>query len=75
MYPLRRKPTKMFSKLIILLIWVLGLAFALPMGLAHKFAYVDDDVAGGQKPFCFIDFGSNATTNESSGQMAFYYYR
>ena len=82
MYPLRRKPTKLFSKVVILLIWILGLAFALPMGLVHTFGYVDDPSAiqtnelgqevQGEKPFCYIDFGPNAT---QSNITLFKYYR
>ena len=42
MYPLRRKPTKCLSKVIIVIIWLFGFAFALPMGLMHSFVYVQD---------------------------------
>jgi hypothetical protein len=83
MYPLRRKPSKLFSKIVILLIWIAGLAFALPMGLVHTFGYVDDPLSFyineqdeqvlGEKPFCYIDFGSNAT--QSSNLSLFKYYR
>lgn len=66
MYPLRRKPSKLFSKVVILLIWILGTLFALPMGVVHTFGYVDDLVVAEsgeavKKPFCYIDFGPNAT--------------
>ena len=77
MYPLRRKPPKLFSKVIIVLIWCLSLAFALPMGLVHTFDYVDDPSFASseekvKKPFCYIDFGPNAT---NSTVTAFKYYR
>ena len=92
MYPLRKKPSKLFSKIIIISIWVASLAFALPMGLVHTFGHVpdgevpelsnitsndviknltsDDDEMFLQeqmlgtvktKPFCYIDFGPNAS--------------
>ena len=70
MYPLRRKPTKLFSKIVILCIWILAFAFALPMGIVHTFGYVDD-IPGHQKPFCYIDFGPNATQSITM----FKYYR
>ena len=41
-YPLRKKPTKVVSKVTIIVIWLVGLAFALPMGLMHSFDYVLD---------------------------------
>ena len=79
MYPLRRKPSKLFSKVVILLIWILGLLFALPMGLVHTFGYVDDHGINelgqeviGEKPFCYIDFGPN---NTQSNITLFKYYR
>ena len=40
MYPLRRTPSKLMSKVIIVIIWLVGFAFALPMGLMHSFGYV-----------------------------------
>ena len=78
MHPLRRKPSKLLSKLVIVSIWALSLTFALPMGLVHTFGYVPDQVKlreaedrgvadpdetdpEMQKPFCYIDFGSNVT--------------
>ena len=70
MYPLRRKPTKLFSKIVILCIWILAFAFALPMGIVHTFGMVDD-IPGHQKPFCYIDFGPNATQSITM----FKYYR
>ena len=42
MYPLRRTPSKLMSKVIIVIIWLVGFAFALPMGLMHSFGYVID---------------------------------
>ena len=71
MYPLRRKPTKLFSKIVILCIWILAFAFALPMGIVHTFGMVED-IPGQQKPFCYIDFGPNATQFITIG---FKYYR
>ena len=73
MYPLRRKPTKLFSKIVILCIWILAFAFALPMGIVHKFGMVaeNDDIPEHQKPFCYIDFGPNATQSITM----FKYYR
>ena len=71
MYPLRRKPTKLFSKVVILLIWIFAMAFALPMGLVHEFTYVDE-ANGGQKPFCTFNFGTNET--ESFNMELFKYY-
>ena len=81
MYPLRRKPSKLFSKVVILLIWIFGLAFALPMGIVHTFGHVEDytyinetgDEVQVEKPFCFIDFGPNATN--STMFTMFKYYR
>jgi len=65
MHPLRHRPSKLFSKVVIAVIWVAGLAFALPMGLVHTFGYVPDNnfgaVGGDLKPFCYIDFGPNVT--------------
>ena len=61
MYPLRRTPGKLFTKAVIALIWLLSLGFALPMGLVHTFGHVPD--GDGTKPFCYIDFGSNATNS------------
>ena len=86
MYPLRRKPSKLFSKVIIVLIWILSFAFALPMGLVHTFGYVPDNnsvnyvedtggnstIIAAEKPFCYIDFGSNVT---NSTITVFKYYR
>ena len=71
MYPLRRKPTKLFSKVVILLIWIFAMAFALPMGLVHEFTYVGE-ANGGQKPFCTFNFGTNET--ESFNMELFKYY-
>lgn len=78
MYPLRRKPSKLFSKVVILLIWILGLLFALPMGFVHTFGNVEDlrvnedgQEVKGEKPFCYIDFGPNAT---QSNLTMFKYY-
>ena len=71
--PLRQKPSKFFSVVVIVFIWFASLAFALPMGLVfHKFDYVDDqsfsnrsnedvDDKTTKKPFCFIDLGENDT--------------
>ena len=42
MYPLKRKPTKLISKVVILLIWICGLLFALPMAYAFTFDYVPE---------------------------------
>ncbi len=83
MYPLRRKPSKLFSKVVILLIWILGLLFALPMGLVHTFGYVDDPRLNekGQevvenKPFCYIDFGTNGeNSTDMLNLTVFKYYR
>jgi len=73
MYPLRRKPTKLFSKIIILIIWVLGLAFAVPMGIVYTFEYVPvDEEEKEQKPFCHLNFGTNAT--DSTELVLFQYY-
>ena len=74
MYPLRRKPTKLFSKIIILIIWVLGLAFAVPMGIVYTFEYVPvDEEEKELKPFCHLNFGPNAT--DSTELVLFQYYR
>ena len=81
MYPLRRKPPKLFSKGVIVLIWVFGLAFALPMGFSHKFGYVEDykytnasgDSVQVEKPFCYIDFGEHGIN--STMFTLFKYYR
>ncbi len=56
MHPLRRKPSKLFSKAVIVLIWVLSLAFALPMGLVHTFGYVQDQskVSRNEKRSAFL---------------------
>ena len=83
MYPLRRKPSKLFSKAVIFLIWILGLLFALPMGLLHSFGYVDDPAINesGQevvrkKPFCYLDFGAaNNATLQPPKLTFFKYYR
>jgi hypothetical protein len=75
MYPLRRKPGTVLSKLLIAAIWMLSLAFALPMGFFHTFGYVPDHTDANnntvEKPFCYIDFGSNETNSED----VFKYYR
>ena len=74
MYPLRRKPTKLFSKIIILIIWVLGLAFAVPMGIVYTFEYVPvNEEEKELKPFCHLNFGPNATN--STELLMFQYYR
>ena len=81
MYPLRRKPSKLFSKVVILLIWIFGLVFALPMGIVHTFGPIVDhtyinetgDEVQILKPFCYIDFGPNAT--DSTMFTMFKYYR
>lgn len=73
MYPLRRKPTKLFSKIIILIIWVLGLAFAVPMGIVYTFEYVPvNEEEKELKPFCHLNFGPNATN--STELLMFQYY-
>ena len=56
MHPLRRKPSKLFSKAVIVMIWVLSLAFALPMGLVHTFGYVQDQskVSRNEKRSAFL---------------------
>ena len=66
MHPLRRKPTKLLSKCVIVSIWAASLAFALPMGLVHTFAHVPVDASLGSnltKPFCYIDLGGPQATN------------
>lgn len=75
MYPLRRKPSKLCSQIVIVLIGILSLAFALPMGIVHTFAYVPDTERGeaATKPFCRIDFGNG--TSAEAGQLMFQYYR
>lgn len=89
MYPLRRKPSKLCSKVVIVFIWIAGFAFALPMGLVHTFNYVDDftgpaeqlvgddgeimTVYTTQKPFCYLDFGPNPAN--STKRILFNYYR
>ena len=75
MYPLRRKPSKLCSQIVIVLIGILSLAFALPVGIVHTFAYVSDADEGDAvtKPFCQIDFGSGPSAE--SGQLMFQYYR
>ena len=83
MYPLRRKPSKLFSKAVIFLIWILGLLFALPMGLLHSFGYVDDPAINesGQevvrkKPFCYLDFGAASNATIQPPKLTFFkYYR
>ena len=84
MYPLRRKPSKLFSKVVILLIWVCGLLFALPMAYAFTYDMVPDerskepsasDEFAQMKPFCFIDFSFNDTHIDEMKQDLFKYYR
>ena len=84
MYPLRRKPSKLFSKVVILLIWVCGLLFALPMAYAFTYDMVPDerskepsgsDEFAQMKPFCFIDFMHNDTHLNEMKQDMFKYYR
>ena len=75
MYPLRRKPTKLFSKAVIVAIWFLSLAFALPMGIVHTFdaeylVALSEDGSNQTKPFCTIAFGANDTASIA----AFNYY-
>ena len=72
MYPLRRKPSKLCSQIVIVLIGILSLAFALPIGIVHKLTYIPDAARGeaATKPFCQIDFG-----NGTAGQLMFQYYR
>ena len=45
------------------------------MGIVHKFGYVEDSsggaVIGLEKPFCYIDFGPNAS---SATAAVFKYY-
>ena len=72
MYPLRRKPSKLCSQIVIVLIGILSLAFALPVGVVHEFAYVPDG-ANATKPFCRMDFGNG--TSAEAGQLMFQYYR
>jgi len=64
---------------VIAIIWISGLAFALPLGLVHTFDFVpDNNLAEGQsnegklKPFCYIDLGPNVT---NATTMAFQSYR
>ena len=80
MYPLRRKPTKAFSKVVIVLIWMLSLAFALPVGYVHSFKYVPDNNTpeeGDEKPFCYIDLGDGDGGNgtQSAAVNAFVTYK
>ena len=82
MYPLKRKPTKLISKVVILLIWICGLLFALPMAYAFTFDYVPEsqpsskeDEEPEMKPFCFIDFSYNDTTQNEAKMTLFKYYR
>ena len=42
MYPLKRKPTKLISKVVIIMIWICGFLFALPMAYAFTFDNVPD---------------------------------
>ena len=42
MYPLKRKPTKLISKLVIIMIWICGFLFALPMAYAFTFDNVPE---------------------------------
>ena len=75
MYPLRRKPSKLCSQIVIVLIGILSLAFALPVGIVHTLEYVPDDARGeaATKPFCRINFGNG--TSAEAGQLMFQYYR
>ena len=82
MYPLRRKPSKLFSKVVILLIWIFGLAFALPMGIVHTFGLVEDhsyfnetgDLVQTTKPFCYIDFGPHGQNSTMFTMFKYYRY-
>ncbi|XP_059088190.1 RYamide receptor-like [Tigriopus californicus] len=72
MYPLRKKPSKLFSNIVILCIWILSLTFALPLGLFHTFGHVPDPQSpNGEKPFCYIDFG-NTTSNATMTTFKYY---
>ena len=42
MYPLKRKPTKLISKVVIIMIWICGFLFALPMAYAFTFDNVPE---------------------------------
>ena len=80
MYPLKRKPTKLISKVVILLIWICGLLFALPMAYAFTFDYVPEQTTLEEeepemKPFCYIDFSYNDTTPNEAKMTLFKYYR
>ena len=82
MYPLKRKPTKLISKVVILLIWICGTLFALPMAYAFTFDYVETESHTSQeeevptvKPFCYIDFSYNDTHPNETKMTLFKYYR
>ena len=42
MYPLKRKPSKLISKVVIIMIWICGFLFALPMAYAFTFDNVPE---------------------------------
>ena len=82
MYPLKRKPTKLISKVVILLIWICGFLFALPMAYAFTFDNVPDwnyPIPENEepilKPFCYIDFEYNKTHTDEFKMNLFKYYR
>jgi len=80
MYPLKRKPTKLISKVVIIMIWICGFLFALPM--AYAFTYdnvpesypIPEDEAPKLKPFCYIDFSYNETHMDEFKMDLFKYY-
>ena len=78
MHPLKRKPGKLISVSVILLIWLFSFAFALPMGLVYHFQYIPEELHNGthiieySKPFCLISFDPN---NTSINEHGFKYYR
>lgn len=66
MHPLRQKPSKSFSKMLIALIWVMGLAFALPMSTLYTFSYVPDKEVS-EKVW---ELTENDTNGTSAGKSA-----
>ncbi|XP_023342182.1 RYamide receptor isoform X2 [Eurytemora carolleeae] len=55
-YPLRLRQTKTKAWIIIISIWALGCILAVPWGIVHKYQQVMDEVNGGLKPFCAVEW-------------------
>ena len=63
MSPLCERSSKASAKAIIVAVWVMSAAIALPQLFFFEFQYILDELEGGMKPFCMPKDPVNSTAN------------